>query len=109
MALEKIRHFVFALAAVALILATVMPSMEANADMAGSAPTVLMTAMDGMDCPDRDTSRNTMVGCTQAICIGFALISDGELLDVLASRPAYAIAAVAWPEDFKSAPSPPPI
>jgi hypothetical protein len=109
MALEKIRRFVFALAAVALFLATVMPSVDASANAAASAPTMTMAAMDGMDCPDRDTSRNTMVGCMQAMCIGFALIADDDLFDVLATHPAYAIASMAWPDDFESVPSTPPI
>jgi hypothetical protein len=109
MALKKMRRFVFIIAAVALFLATVMPSVDVSANMAGSAPTVTMAAMDGMDCPDCDTSRDNMVGCMQAICIGFAVMADGEYFDVSAARPAYAIAAVAWPDDFKSAPSTPPI
>lgn len=109
MALVKIRRFVFALAAIALLLATVMPSVDVSANAANSSTTVKMTATDGMDCPDRDASRNTMDGCVQGICIGFAFISDGELFNALATHPAYAIAAVAWPDDFKSAPSTPPI
>jgi hypothetical protein len=109
MALEKMRRFVFIIAAVALFLATVMPSVDVSANMAASAPTVTMAAMDGMDCPDCNTSRDNMVGCMQAICIGFAVMTDGEYFDVSATRPAYAIAAMAWPDDFKSAPSTPPI
>lgn len=100
------RRFVFALAAVALFLATVMPGMDASANPAGSAPTM---TMDGMDCPDCDTSRDNMTGCTQATCIGFAVITDGGYFEAIAIRPAYALAAVAWPDDFKSAPSTPPI
>jgi hypothetical protein len=109
MALEKMRRFVVIIAAVALFLATVMPGIDISANVAGSAPTVTMAAMDGMDCPDCDTSRDNMVGCMQAICIGFAVMADGGYFDVSATRPAYAIAAVAWPDDFKSAPSTPPI
>jgi hypothetical protein len=109
MALEKMRRFVFVIAAVALFLATVMPGIGVNADMAASAPTVAMAAMDGMDCPDCDTSPDNLVGCTQAICIGFAVMADGGYFDVPAPRPAYAIAAVARPDDLKSAPSTPPI
>ena len=109
MALEKLRRFVFMIAAVALFLATVMPSMDVSANAAAFAPAVTMAATDDMDCPDRDTSRDNMIGCMQAICIGFAVITDGEYFDTSATRPAYAIAAVAWPDDFKSAPSTPPI
>jgi len=109
MTLGKMRRFVFALAAVALFLATVMPGMDAGASTAGSAPTTTMAAMDGMDCPDCDTSRDNMVGCMQAICIGLAVMTNAEYFNVPATRPAYAIAAVAWPDDFKSAPSTPPI
>lgn len=103
------RRFVLVLAAVALFLATVMPGMDVSANMAGSAPTVTMAATDGMDCPDRDTSRNAMVGCVQAICMGFAVITDDECFEVSATRPVYAMAAAPWPDDFKSAPSTPPI
>ena len=97
------------IAAIALFLATVLPSMDVSANVATSTPTVTMAATDGMDCPGCDTSRNTMVGCMQAICVGFAVITDGEYFGAPATRPAYAIAAVAWPDDFKSAPSTPPI
>ena len=106
---EKMRRFVFVLAAVALFLATVRPSMDVSANTAASAPIVNMAAMDGMDCPGRDTSRDTMVGCMQAICMGFAVMTDDECFDISAARPAYAIVAGAWPDDFESAPSTPPI
>lgn len=109
MALEKMRRFVFAVAAVALFLATVLPSMDISDSVAGSAPTVNMAAMDDMDCPDCDASWDNMVGCMQGICIGFAVIADGGSFDTSTTRPAYAIAAVAWPEDFETAPSTPPI
>ena len=109
MASEKLRRFVFVLAAVALFLATVMPSMDMSANRAESTPTMTMAAMDGMDCPDYDASRDNMVGCMQAICIGLAVITNSEYFNVPATRPAYAVAAVAWPDDFKSAPSTPPI
>jgi hypothetical protein len=45
----------------------------------------------------------------QAICIGFAVITGGEYFEASVTHPAYAIAAVALPDDFKSAPSTPPI
>ncbi|MDP1702714.1 MAG: hypothetical protein Q8L53_17390 [Aestuariivirga sp.] len=107
--MEKLRRFAFIVVAVALFLATVMPSMNVSANMASSVHMVTMAATDGMNCPDCDTSRDNMVGCMQATCIGFAVIADGEYLGVSATRPAYANAAVAWPDDFKSAPSTPPI
>lgn len=103
------RCFMFVLAAVALFLATVMPTMDVSANTTGSAPTMTMAAMDGMNCPDCDTSGDNMVGCMQAICIGFAVITDGGYFDVSATRPVYAIVAVALPDDFKSTPSTPPI
>ena len=103
------RRFVFALAAVALFLATALPGMDANANRASSTPMVTMAAMDGMDCPDCDTSWDNMVGCMQAMCIGFAVITDGGSFELSTKSPAYAIAALAWPDDFKSAPSTPPI
>ena len=102
------RRFVFTLAAVALFLATIMPGMDMKANPAGVAP-MTMAAMDGMDCPDCDTSRDNMAGCVQASCIGFAVLTDGGYLGASPTRPVYAIAAVAWRDDFKSAPSTPPI
>ena len=107
MALEKLRRFVFALTAVALLLATVVPGMDMNANSAGSSPT--MVGMDGMNCPDCDTSRDSMAGCVQATCLGFAVITDAGYFEASLTSPVYAIAAVAWPDDFKSAPSTPPI
>jgi hypothetical protein len=109
MAPEKTRRFVFIIAAVALFLATVMPGMDVSASMASSAPTMSMATMDGMNCPDCDTSQDKMAGCMQATCIGFAVMNDREDFDVSSTRPAYAIAAVAWPDDFESAPSTPPV
>jgi hypothetical protein len=109
MPLEKIRRFMFALAAVALFLATVVPGMDMNANPAGSSPTMTMVGIDGMNCPDCDTSRDNMVGCAQATCLGFAVISDGGYFEASLTRPVYSKAAVARPDDFKSAPSTPPI
>lgn len=109
MPLEKMRRFVFMIAAAALFLATVLPSMNVGTNMAGSAPTVTMAAMAGMDCADCDASHDNMVGCMQAICIGFAVMTDSGNFDVSITRPAYAIAAAVLPDDFKSAPSTPPI
>jgi hypothetical protein len=109
MTLERVRRFVFTVAAVALFLATVMPSIDVSANATDTAPTVIMAAMDGIDCPDGDTSRGNMVGCVQAICMGFAVIIDGECFDVSAMRPAYTVATIARPDGFKSAPSTPPI
>lgn len=103
------RRFMFVITAAALFLATVVPGMDVNAHMTGSAPAVTMTAMDGMDCPNCDTSRDNMVGCVQAICLGFAVTTEDKHFDVSTTRPAYVIAATAWPDDFKSAPSTPPI
>lgn len=102
------RRFVFALAAVALLLATVMPGMGMKANPADVAP-MTMAAMDGMDCPDCDTSRDNMAGCMQATCIGFAVITDGGYFGASATHPVYATAAVVRPDDFKSAQSTPPI
>ena len=109
MALEKMRSFVFAIAAVALFLATVLPSMDISVSMAGSAPALTMAAMDGMDCPDCNASRDKMAGCVQATCIGFAAMGGGAYSDDSSVRPAYAIAAVALPDGFISAPPTPPI
>lgn len=109
MALEKIRRFVFALAAVAVFLATVLPGIGVSASMAGSPDTAVSAAMDGMNCPDCATSQEGMAGCTQATCIGSAVMTEFDDFDVLAMRPHYVIAMVTWPDDFSSGPSTPPI
>ena len=102
------RRFVFVFAAVALFLATVLPSFDVSASMADSPHAAITTSMDGMNCPDVDTSLNKMAGCTQATCIGSAIIADGNYFEDLALSPSYAIAVVAWPDDFTSAPPTPP-
>lgn len=109
MSLEKLRRLVFVVVAVALFLATVMPSFGVSVGMADSPYTAAAASMDGMICPDCDTSPDSMAGCTQATCIGSAVMTDDGYFSVLAMRPAYAFAAVAWPDDFISAPSTPPI
>jgi hypothetical protein len=109
MALDKMRRFVFALAAVALFLTTVMPGMDINVNAADSSPKMIMAAMDGMNCPDCDTSQDKMAGCMQATCIGFAVVTEGGYFEATPARSVFAIAAVVWPDDFKSAPSTPPI
>jgi hypothetical protein len=109
MALEKMRRFVVLIAAFALILATAAPNLGVSVSMADSPPAAIAAAMEGMNCPDLDTSRNKMAGCAQATCIGAAVIADANYFEDLAAQPSYAIAAVTWPDDFTSAPSTPPI
>ena len=109
MALEKMRRFVFVFAAVALFLATVLPSFDISASMADSPHAAIATSMDGMSCSDCDTSQDKMAGCMQATCIGSAVTADDNCFEVLAVHPSYAIAAVARPDDFTSAPPTPPI
>lgn len=107
--MKKIRGLVFALAAIALFLATVMPRIDVIPSAAAATPVVAMTAIDGMDCPDCVASPEMIAGCVQATCIGFAVMTGGEHNDVSAARPTYAIAVVAWPDGFISAPPTPPI
>ena len=109
MPLKKMRRFVFVVAAVALFLATVMPGMDMNANPADSSPAMAMVGMDGMNCPDCETSWENMVGCAQATCLGFAVISNGGYFEASLTHPVYSIAAVARPDDFNSTPSTPPI
>jgi hypothetical protein len=109
MALEKMRRFVVVIAALALFLATAIPNFGVSASMADSPPSVIAAAVDGMNCPDLDSSQNKMAGCMQATCIGSAVIADDIHFEDLAAHPCYAIAVVAWPDDFTSAPPTPPI
>ena len=103
------RRFVVVIAALALFLATAIPSFGVSASMADSHPTAIAAAADGMDCPGLDTSQKKMAGCTQAACIGSAVIAEYIYFEDLAAHPCYSIAMVAWPDDFTSAPPTPPI
>ena len=109
MVLEKMRRFLLVFAAVALFLATLLPGFGVSGSMADSPHTAIAAAMDEMNCPNCDTSQDKMAGCTQATCIGAAVIADANYFEDLAAQPSYAVAAVTWPDGFTSAPPTPPI
>ena len=109
MALKQLRRFIFAFAAVALLFATVLPSVNVNADGTGSQYMGTMAAMEDVSCPKCDKTGNEMVNCVQAMCLGAAVITDSKYFDVLAMPPIYRIVAETWPADVKSALITPPI
>ena len=105
MALEKMRRFVFVLAAFALFLASAVPGVAANVpNFPHSA-----IAMNGMNSSDCDTSQEDVAGCTQATCIGSAVMTQVPEIDAPDVHPAFTIATANWPDDFISAPPNPPI
>lgn len=99
------RRYVFVLAAFALFLASVVPGVGACApNFSHSA-----IAMNGMNSPDCDTPPKVVAGCTQAACIGSAVLTEAPEIDAPAERSAYTIATVVWPDDFISTPPNPPV
>ena len=105
MALEKMRRFVFVLAAFALILASAVPGVGVGVpNFSHSA-----IAMNGMNSPDCDTSQEDVAGCSQAACIGSAVMTEIPEIDVPDVHPAFTIATVNWPNDLISVPPNPPI
>jgi hypothetical protein len=109
MAVEKIRHFVFIIAAVALFLATVLPSFGVNASMPDMDSSVVSVS-NGMMCPDCPT--NTMkagsTSCAQVSCVGLALIA--ETASFFGSYPqTFFQLATIRPDEIALAPPTPPI
>ena len=109
MALEKIRRFVFVIAAVALFLVTVLPGFGVNVSMANMAPSAT-TVSNGMMCPDCPT--NTMkagpTSCTQGSCIGLAVISESGPL-IGSNHQTFFQSATVRPGEIALAPPTPPI
>jgi hypothetical protein len=105
MALEKMRRFVFVLAAFALVLASAVPGVGAGVPNFPQSA----IAMNGMNSPDCDTSQEDVAGCSQAACIGSAVMAEILEIDAPDVHPAFTFATVNWPDDFISAPPNPPI
>lgn len=105
MAVEKVRRFVFALAAFALILASAVPGVGVGVpNFPHSA-----IAMNGMNSPNCDTLQEDVAGCSLAACIGSAVITEIPEIDVPDVHPAFTIATVNRPDDLISSPPNPPI
>ena len=99
------RRFVFVLAAFALILASAVPGVGVGVpNFSHSA-----IAMNGMNSPDCDTSQEDVAGCSQAACVGSAVMTEIPEIDVPDVHPAFTIATVNRPDDLISAPPNPPI
>ena len=108
MSLEKLRRFVFVIAAVAVFLATVLPNIGASTGMAGPHPNAIAVS-GNMACPYCDTIKITTANCAQISCIGFAVIAESDLPSGVMLHPIYALATEGWPDEFSLAPSTPPI
>ncbi len=109
MATEKIRHFVFFIAALALLLVTALQDIGINASMADMDSSG-MSVSNGMMCPDCPT--NTMkagsTNCAQVSCVGLAVIA--ETASLFGSYPqTFFLSATVRPDEFSLAPPTPPI
>ena len=108
MSLGNLRRFVFVIAAVAVLLATVLPNVGASAGTAGQHPNAIAVS-GSMACPYCDTIKISTTNCAQISCIGFAVIAESDLPALVMSHPIYALATTGWPDEFSLAPSTPPI
>lgn len=109
MALEKIRRFVFFIAALALLLVAVLPDIDVNA----SPPDIdssVMSVSNGMMCPDCPT--NTMkagsISCTQGSCIGLIVIAEADPL-LGSNHQSFFQLVTVRPDEIALAPPTPPI
>jgi hypothetical protein len=109
MVLEKIRHFVFSVAAVALLLVTVLPNVGVNAGMPDMDSSE-MSVSNGMMCPDCPTNvmKAGSVSCTQGSCIGLAVIAEsGPLFG--SNHQTFFQATIVRPDEIALTPPTPPI
>lgn len=109
MALEEIRRFVFVIAALALLLVTILPDIGVNAGTPDMDSGV-MSVSNSMMCPDCPT--NTMkagsASCAQVSCVGLAVIAETALL--FGSHPqTFFQSAAVRPDEIALAPPTPPI
>ena len=109
MALEKIRRFACFIAALALLLVTVLPDIGVNAGMPDMDSSVI-SASDGMMCPDCPTNmvKAGSTSCTQGSCIGLAVIAKTDTLEDSKHQSFFPSAAVR-PDEITLAPPTPPI
>ena len=109
MALEKIRRFVFFIAALALLLVTVLPDIGANLSMPDMDSGV-MSISNGMMCPGcpTNTVKAGSNSCAQVSCVGLAVIA--ETASLLGSYPqTFFQSATVRPDEIALAPPTPPI
>ena len=109
MGLEKIRHFVFFIAALALLLVTVLPDIGVNVSMPDmdSNGTSVSNGMMCPDCPTK-TMKAGSVSCAQVPCVGLAVIAETVSLFGTYPQRFFQLAAVR-PDEIALAPPTPPI
>ena len=108
MSLEKLRRFVFVIAAVAVFLATVLPNIGVSTVMAGPHPGAIIVS-GNMTCPHCVAVMISTAGCAQISCVGVAVIAESDLPAGVILLPVYALATAGWPDELSLAPSTPPI
>ena len=109
MALERIRRFVFVIAALALLLVSVMPGIGANVSMPDMDSSV-MSVSNGMMCPDCPTNmmKAGSASCAQVSCVGLAVIAETASLLGSYTQTFFQLATVR-PDEVALAPPTPPI
>lgn len=109
MALEKIRRFACFIAALALLLVTVLPDIGVNASMPDMDSSV-MSVSNGMMCPDcpANTMKAGSTSCTQGSCIGLAVIAGSDPLPD-SNHQTFFPSATVRPDEIALTPPTPPI
>src|SRR5215211_7692378 len=101
MILEKLRHFVFVVAASIFLLSTMLPNVGAMsmADMSSGT-----TAVTETKCPHCDSNMMKLgAGCAQVSCIGFAVV-DQPLMLLGSNHQTFPLPAVIPPDEVSWAP-----
>jgi hypothetical protein len=109
MALEKIRCFACFIAALALLLVTVLPDIGVNASMPDMDSSEISVS-NGMMCPDCPTNamKAGSTSCTQGSCIGLAVIAGSDPLPD-SNHQTFFQSATVWPDEVALTPPTPPI
>ncbi len=109
MALEKIRRFVFVIAAVVLFLSTVLPNIGVNVSMADMIPGAISVS-NSMACPScaTDMMKFGSGNCLPGSCIGFAVIAQTDPL-IGSNHQAFFELTTIRPEELTVPPPTPPI
>jgi hypothetical protein len=109
MTFEKIRRFVFAVAAIALFLATVLPNIGMTVSMPDMGSNVISPSSSMMcpDCPTK-TVKFGSPSCVQGMCIGLALIATNDL-PFATNHQKFLQLAIVPPDEIALAPPTPPI
>ncbi len=109
MSFAKLRRCIFIIAALALFLVTVLPNNVVSAAMLDSTPAAVAMAAK-MPCPNCNTNamKASAPMCAQITCIGFAVITESDLLAGTKQR-VFFQSVVLQPNEISLALSTPPI